>query len=367
MVYLLLIAIVLLGLLGFYALLRSRNMQYWIASYIREKLLTGKISEPKYVYFCLADHYEPYYGKATQQQARALVDEWIREYKTVAAAHHDSKGRSPKHSYFYPEEEYDEYVLDRLAEICQEGYGDLDVHLHHDNDTAENLQSTLANFKHLLHDRHQLLRKNSKGDIEYGFIHGNWALDNSRPDGRWCGVDNEIDVLLKTGCAFDMTMPSAPSDTQTRTINSIYYAKEDGCAKSHDTGRFVIHGKTKQQTDELLMIQGPLTLNWNHRKLGLIPRIESGELSADAPPSIERIKLWADCHIAIQGKEEHFFIKVHTHGLQRANLDMFFRQGGFEKLWSGLESEFRDKDGCELHYLTAWEMYLKVKELEQAD
>ena len=30
----------------------------------------------------------------------------------------------------------------------------------------------------------------------YAFVHGNWALDNSRPDGRWCGIDAELPRLL---------------------------------------------------------------------------------------------------------------------------------------------------------------------------
>ena len=70
-------------------------------------------------------------------------------------------------------------------------------------------------------ERHGLLsRDRYTGEVGYGFIHGNWALDNSRPDGRMCGVDNELDVLRETGCYADFTLPSAPSPTQTRKINS---------------------------------------------------------------------------------------------------------------------------------------------------
>ena len=75
------------------------------------------------------------------------------------------------------------------------------------------------------------------GEVKYGFIHGNWALDNSLPDGKHCGVNNELDVLRETGCYADFTLPSAPSPAQTRTINRIYYAIDDPLRpKSHDTG-----------------------------------------------------------------------------------------------------------------------------------
>ncbi|MBK8740376.1 MAG: hypothetical protein IPM02_13005 [Betaproteobacteria bacterium] len=71
----------------------------------------------------------------------------------------------------------------------------------------------------------------------FAFIHGNWCLDNSRRDGRWCGVNNELRVLGELGCYADFTLPSAPSDTQTRKINSIYYANDDSThPKSHDDG-----------------------------------------------------------------------------------------------------------------------------------
>lgn len=349
--------------LGLWLILKSRNMHLWILSYLKQTLSQKTVTGDKHIYVCLADHYEPYFGSADQNTARARVRRWVEGYKRVASSHTDSSGRNPQHSYFYPEEEYDEWVLDELKSLCDSDLGDVDIHLHHDNDTAENLTQTLNNFKILLHQKHRLLRKNSNDEIVYGFIHGNWALDNSRPDGRWCGIDNEIDVLINTGCNYDMTMPSAPSDTQTKTINSIYFASEDGCCKSHNTGRLASTSDSKGNSDELLMIQGALMLNWKSRKLGLIPRIDSSELSKDAPPTDYRTKLWVDASVCVEGAEDHIFVKLHTHGLQDQNMDMFFDNNGFETLWSSLEKNYRDRDGYTLHYVTAWEMYEKANSL----
>jgi len=354
---------VFVSLMGFFLavwiLLKSRNMNVWISSYIRQKKLSSK--DKRSVYVCLADHYEPYFGGVSQDQARELVNNWTVKYREVANRHSDSQGNPPQHTYFYPIEEYDEYVIDELKKLTQEGYGDVEIHLHHDDDTAENLEETLIDFKELLFEKHGLLRKDDSGNIAYGFIHGNWALDNSRPDGRWCGVNNEIDVLLRTNCVYDMTMPSAPSDTQTSTINSIYWAKDDGSPKSHDKG--ILASKGNWNDSDLLMVQGPLMLNWRNRKLGLIPRIESGELSGDAPPSLDRIKLWENAGISVKNQEDHIFIKIHTHGLQKANTEMFFDNNGFEILWTELESLYKNSDGYVLYYVTAWEMYKKISEL----
>jgi hypothetical protein len=359
-----LIAIFVLGLAAA-LVVKSRNMQYWLPAYLT-RAFRAKPAQPTgdtHVYFCFADHYEPYGYAATASVASERVRRWEVEYPRVAASHYDSDGRSPVHSFFYPAEEYEASLLDRIGTLCSAGHGDVEVHLHHDNDTAENLDKTLREFVERLHKRHGFLRRNPDTQaIEYCFIHGNWALDNSRPDGRWCGVNNELEVLERTGCRCDMTMPSAPSDTQTAIINSIYFAKgRDGQCKSHDTGRHARVGEWKRD-GEILMIQGPLALNWHSRKFGLVPRIESAEISADAPPTAQRVALWARCAVTVEGAPDHVFIKVHTHGAVEETMDMLFGSG-FETLWSALEAQFRDAPGYRLHYVTAWEMYQRVEAL----
>ena len=349
-------------------LVRSRNMQYWIGSYLCWKLsrLFQQRPAPRHVYFCFVDHYEPYGGTTDKTRAHERVRQWLEKYSAIANRHEDSFGRRPQHTYFYPIEEYDAELIDQLKGLCAAGYGDIEVHLHHDNDTAENFRDTMKRYIHLLHERHGLLREDPHtGRIIYSFIHGNWALDNSRPDGRWCGVDNEIGILVETGCYADMTMPSAPSDTQTRKINSIYLARgRDGCRKSHDSGRDLRVGEWGEP-DELLLIQGPLTLNWKDARYGIIPKIESAELSFDAPPSAHRVRLWGECGIGVKGAEEHVFVKVHTHGATEASMQMLFN-GGFDLLWTELERQYRRGSECTLHYVTAWEMYEKIKDLARA-
>lgn len=356
--------------IGAWRVASSRNMEYWLGAHLRSSLLqrTRRASPGgaavRHVYFCFADHFEPYGGQGDRERASQRLAQWVERYPQVADRHHDSDGRKPQHSFFYPAEEYDAALMDDLAVLCRRGYGDVEVHLHHDDDTADNLKVTLEAFTRTLHERHGLLRRDpATGRLQWVFIHGNWALDNSRPDGRWCGVDNEIQVLADTGCVADMTMPSAPSDTQTRKINSIYFASgRHGCRKSHDDGRDAAVGSWAEP-GELLMVQGPLTLNWREGKLGIVPRIESSELSFDAPPTAHRVALWGRCGISVRGAEEHVFVKVHTHGATERSMEMLFDHGGFETLWSELEAQYRDTPGTRLHYVSAWEMVSKIREL----
>ncbi len=240
----------------------------------------------------------------------------------------------------------------------------MEIHLHHDNDTAENLRSTLLEFADVLHRRHGLLRRDECNQtILYGFIHGNWALDNSRPDGRWCGVNNELTVLRETGCYGDFTFPSAPSATQPRRINSIYYATDDPeRPKSHDDGVAVRVGG--QAVGDLMIVSGPLTLNWRRRKWGILPRIENGELAGDTPPSPDRVDSWIRQHVHVEGRPDWVFVKLHTHGALDGNIDALLGAPMDETL-SHLEAAYNDGSRYRLHYVTAWEMFRLIKAAER--
>jgi hypothetical protein len=217
----LVLAAALAGLAGY---VRARNMRRWLAPYLLQmpRRRKPRSDEEIHVLLCIADHYEPKAGKAPPEQARGRVERWVEEYPRQFGQFRDSDGRPPRYSFFYPAEEYEPEYLDALAELCRAGYGEVEIHLHHHNDTADNLRASLLAFKETLAERHGLLsRRKDTGEVVYAFIHGNWALCNSRPDGHCCGVNNELDVLLETGCYVDMTYPSAPSPTQPPKLNTM--------------------------------------------------------------------------------------------------------------------------------------------------
>jgi hypothetical protein len=286
----------------------------------------------------------------------------VEGYRGIASQHRDCDGRHPQHTFFYPEEEYRPEHIEKIAALCQAGFGDVEVHLHHDHDTAEQLRRKLTRFATTLHETHGLLRRNEKtGLIEYGFIHGNWALDNSG-GGRACGVNNELIVLRETGCYADFTFPSAPDRSQPVTINSIYYATDDPeRPKSHNRGVAVTAGG--KPSGDLLLIQGPLTLNWKSRKSGILPRIENGELTGDNPPNGERVDLWVRQHVHVKDCPEWIFVKLHTHGANEANAGVLLR-GALEQMWNHLEHKYNDGKAYCLHYVTAREMYNIVRAAE---
>ena len=138
----------------------------------------------------------------------------------------------------------------------------------------------IENAKHEFPKYGALVTSNSDPKHVYGFIHGNWSLDNSRRDGRWCGVNNELEILAETGCYADFTMPSAPSETQSKKVNSIYYALDDpDRPKSYNTGIDV--EVNKKPSGDLMIIRGTLCLNWRRRKAFILPRIENSNVDSN--------------------------------------------------------------------------------------
>jgi hypothetical protein len=334
-----------LGVLGAgagYLALRQKGLHRWLWEYIRTRHLRKdwEPGEPLNVYLMICDHYEPKRGGVSMKTARARVQQWLDEYPKLFDRFRDSEGKPPQHTFFYPEDEYEPELVDMVASLCRKGYGDVEIHLHHDNDTADGFRDKIMKFKETLYHKHGLLRLNKSGEITYGFIHGNWALDNSRSDGRHCGVNNEISILVETGCYADFTMPSAPSETQTRMINSIYWATgQPGKAKSHNWGIPV--GAGPRPENSLLMVQGPLLLDWSQRKFGVLPGIENGNLQKNQPPTEKRLGLWLRARVKLPSMPNSVLIKLHTHGCHEPNQDVLLGQEmvefheAFSRLTSG--------------------------------
>lgn len=314
--------------------------------------------QPIHVLLAVCDHYEPNRGGASPDKAKGRVRQWVDEYPRLFDRFCDSDGCPPRYSFFYPAEAYQAEYLDMLAGLCRAGYGEVEVHLHHDDDTAENLRRTLLDFKRTLSERHGLLSRDQEtGEVVYGFIHGNWALDNSRADGRCCGVNNELDVLRETGCYADFTLPSAPTEaieTQTRKTNSIYWAVDDPSRpKSHDSGTDL--GTRPRPENSLLMIQGPLLLDWGRRKFGVLPRIENGCLQKSQPPDANRLELWLRARVSVATKPNWLFVKLHTHGVHEPNQDVLLGEP-MVRFHEALR-ERADRDPLfRFHYVTAREM-----------
>src|SRR6185436_9132413 len=140
--------------------LRRRNLHTWAAGYarwaaretaaraaaaVRRETPPG----PRHLLFAYCDHYEPHWKNTDRAVGAARVAAWSEGYPALAKGFRDADGRSPRHSFFFPGEEYEPGYLDALAELAKRGLGEVELHLHHHDDTAENLRATIGNYLEL--------------------------------------------------------------------------------------------------------------------------------------------------------------------------------------------------------------------------
>lgn len=306
-----------------------------------------KIPDSGRVWLAIADHWEPYWLNPSDDTASERVAVWTKHWPEVARRHADSTGRPPQYTFFYPQEEYRPPFLDSVSEMVRAGFGDVDIHIHHNGEGEQNFVDRMSGFIETLVNRHGLLRQ-SGGRTVFGFIHGNWALDNSRPDGQWCGLNNEISLLRDLGCYADFTMPSGNSPTQARTVNSIYWAVDDPLRpRSYDYGVPVAPGEPG--SGDLLMIQGPLGIRWSER---FKPRLETGEIAWQDLPTPYRVQRWLELAPRIGGD---IFLKLYTHGAQERNSSALLLNGGLASLFTLLPQACKHY-GLQLRYVSTWEM-----------
>jgi hypothetical protein len=333
-----------------------RHAEIWLLPYLRDRTRKSvRSAKPKRAWVAITDHYEPLGMGATIETALGRVAQWRDKWPRVADdAPRDAAGRRPQYSFFYPQEEYRRDLLDGIAEMARLGVADVEVHLHHDNEQRDSFIRKVTEFCRRLTDDHGLLRK-QKGRTVFGFIHGNWALDNSRPDGKECGLNGEIALLRDLGCYADFTMPSAPSPTQGRVVNQIYWCTNDtkNRPKSYDRGIEATVGGGRR--GDLLMITGPIGLRLGQR---IMPRLETGEIAGYDMPTPSRVRQWFDLAPSI-GND--LFLKLFTHGAQDRNREPLL-DCGLADLFGWLAEE-ADRRRIEIHWATAWQMYQAAEAL----
>lgn len=349
----------------------KKRMQYWLPSYVKGRIFCQRClpeGKPIDIMFCIVDHFEPAVLAAGPLIQKKRLEAWVLKYPALSDKHHDSDGNRAVHTWFFPPHEDENDNLETLTTLCRKGCGEIELHLHHDRippfpDSAETLE---AKIKAAV-DRYSKLgifgldKKDRK--IRFGFVHGDWALNNSR-SGKHCGVNNELEILSRLGCYADFTFPSL-WESQPKNINAIYYAKNNpGKPKSHDAGINVKVGY--HQAGDLMIIEGPLGLRLKIKRGLPFIAIEASNISSTDLPTPQRVRFWVDAAIHVTGRPDWIFIKVHTHGAPETNAGVLLGED-MDRMYSCLEEKYNDGERYRLHYVTAREMYNVIKAAEAGE
>ena len=285
---------------------------------------------PVHLILAVADHFEPAIDpesgvkRVPRVEQERRLEWWSREYPKAVDRWRDHDGRPFNHTYFYPAEQYDEGLLDQLADHCDAGWGEVEVHLHHgipQPDTADNTRRVLTEFRDRLAFRHRCLSMEYGSDQpRYAFVHGNFALANSA-GGYGCGVDSEMKILAETGCYADFTLPTgAGHPAQTTKINSAYEcALPLEQAAPHRRGIDLAAGRVPQTFP--LMVQGPTLMDFERSFGSAQFVIETGAITGSKPMTLHRLSLWKRARVGVQGRPDWLFIKLHCHGMDPTQKD----------------------------------------------
>ena len=329
---------------------------YWFPSYLQQQIFSENNSaEIEHLMFVVVDHYEPGFDKEEAIQAN---EEWLREYKKAVKGKYDSYGNRFVYNWFYPFDQKNDQVLQRLQSEVNQGAGEIELHWHKPCLTKDEYQQQLNKavdwFNQLgafkANNIVKVKSQQSDQQSRFVFIAGNWDLDNGR--GTHCGIDNEISQLVKAGGYMDMTYSTLGSPAQPHNmINQLYYVEDTDEAKSYEQGIRVKVGKVAPESP-FLMFQGPLSFHWDLS-------FEYGALESYALPSLKRIKYWLDSHIHVADKPEWSFVKLYSHGIQSPDIVKHHLGPMLDQLKT--ETEGR---GIKLHYVSAREAYNIVRAAE---
>jgi hypothetical protein len=323
-----------------------RQYYIWLPSYARWSLgSTESAPKPVHVMFLITAAFEP--GSHSD-----LARRWEREYPLLAQRHRDSTGRPLQLSAFYPGDDIVEENLRSLQRLAAGGYAEVELHLHHLNDTPE---SALVKYRDAIgHFQTFGFLKTIDGNTHFGFAHGNSGLDNSLGP-RFCGVNQELQMLQDLGCFADFTFPSIGAESQPSIINTIYEALDDERPKSYDHGTPLRLGQAP--AGGLVIFPAPLVFTPDRRAKRLFVYLENSEIHPSNPVTDHRVDSWIRANIHVAGRPDWMFVRIDGH-LASSNAEIDEALGPhFDQALSYLEGRYNDGVNYELHYVTAREAY----------
>lgn len=322
----------------------------WFFGYV-EKLLSGEyfaenLEEVEHLMFIIADHHEPGCTPKNILSSKNWVDNYKKNTKEII----DDYGRVIQYTWFYPWDHKCEPVMHNLNELVYGGLGEIEFHWHHGNHDNISFEAELAKGLSWFSSFGALLSEGNKSKTRFGFIHGNWALDNSTKT-KHCGVNRELDILKRAGSYADFTFSTLSTSAQPSMFNSIYYAIDNDENKSYDSGKEAVVGS---KGVGYMIFQGPSGFDFTDYQF------EVGALEAKSPYKSHRVDLWARHSVYIKGFPKWRFIKVHTHGVTARDVIL---SNQFREMAEDLSKYAKNID-AKLHYITTREAYNLVKAVE---
>ena len=135
--------------------LMRRNLQCWLPAYVREMSRRGdpRPEEDVHLILCVADHFEPKGANRARGAGRELVQRWAaRLSASSSAASGTATAARPGIRSSIPSMNTSRTSWTCWPSCAGHGFGEVEVHLHHEDDTAEDLRALLLDLETLAGD-----------------------------------------------------------------------------------------------------------------------------------------------------------------------------------------------------------------------
>jgi len=359
--------------------------RYWTARHQFHKwridiLGRRETPKPKFVFntgptrdilFCIADHFEPDWGAANAERLAPFLE----GFRSLALEFQDADGCPPKITWFVKEgvgESPGDATLGLLAPLVRQGLGEVEVHIHL-RERYDSEQRAIEDFVSLVQKKMDAYQpygfchyasESGEARVRFGFVQGDWALDNSRLEETGqrirCGINTQLRLLSEVGCYADFTFPAWGSMAPTLIVDRPYYAKDDPDPKSYDKKENVqVMAAGQSPFGDLLLLQGPnCNEAWNR----------------SSPLSLERMKEWLAHEVEVEGRPDWLLVKIHSHSmidlydpqtgaLDPAAADAYFGDSA-KAFFADLLRVFNDGKAYRLHFVSARELFNVAKAAE---
>jgi hypothetical protein len=342
--------VVVLGLVAWIGLVTWRfvdRMHYiWMGDFVRWAFTPApEVNGPRHLLVFYTDHFEPSTNAGRMQR-------WEAEFPALAQQYRDANGRPHQHTWFYPAEQPIDSNMLGLQRLAAGGFGEVEVHYHHGGDNYQSMEQKLRDG--VAYFQRFGFARTIDGQTAWGFIHGNFALDNGRYSDSNCGVDEELKLLRETGAYADFSFPAIWNQSQPRFVNVIYEAQDDPGPKSYDR-MFPFQAKPSER---LPIFTGPLTAYFALDPLRAFYKVEDANIQPSQPMTPQRVDEWVRANIHVPGRPEWVFVKLWGHaGSSDEETADNLPGGTFELALQHLQQQYNDGERWVLHYVSAREAY----------
>ena len=96
-----------------------KALDLWLPAWLSRSRSARKTAGTRHVMLAVCDHFEPFH-RAGKGEALQRVATWKTGFAELTREFSDADGVPPRHTFFYPIEQYDSDVIGHLAELCHE-------------------------------------------------------------------------------------------------------------------------------------------------------------------------------------------------------------------------------------------------------